>query len=297
MPCSQQYLLTLLREYAVEGGAPAGRDASRRLAVSGTKARHEADQHPATPYRMRRRGGTRRGDHQAGWTARHCGTVSRPISSRTVLISASSRSCSGTRSWTTPPSTPRSRPERCGHRDQPARQARHVPGRRDRTHRLRRCAPHSRSPTFSVLPARHYRATHAGHPEPSSAQGHVGDRAVPHGGYGRSCRGLRGLWPSADQVPITAAATGTAPAPGRRRTHLAGRARGQTCCRSDTSTSSSAFRPNSPTSPSTTRRSLAHDLLFRAASETMLTIAVDRCVTSSARASASPPCCTPGARR
>jgi integrase/recombinase XerD len=36
-----------------------------------------------------------------------------PISSRTALISASSRSCSGTRSWTTPPSTPRSRPERC----------------------------------------------------------------------------------------------------------------------------------------------------------------------------------------
>ena len=39
------------------------------------------------------------------------------------------------------------------HRDQPARQARHVPGRRDRTHRLRRCAPRSRSPTFSALPA------------------------------------------------------------------------------------------------------------------------------------------------
>jgi integrase/recombinase XerD len=36
-----------------------------------------------------------------------------PISWRMVLISASSRSCSGTRSWTIPPSTPRSRPERC----------------------------------------------------------------------------------------------------------------------------------------------------------------------------------------
>jgi integrase/recombinase XerD len=42
-----------------------------------------------------------------------CVTVSPPISSRTALIFVSSRSCSGTRSWRTPPSTPRSRPERC----------------------------------------------------------------------------------------------------------------------------------------------------------------------------------------
>jgi integrase/recombinase XerD len=37
-------------------------------------------------------------------------------------------------------------------RDQPARQARYVQDRRDRTRRLRRCAPRSRSPTSSVLP-------------------------------------------------------------------------------------------------------------------------------------------------
>ena len=51
----------------VEGRAPTGRDASRRLAVSGT-ARDEADQHPATPSH-RRRGGAGRGDRQAGRTA------------------------------------------------------------------------------------------------------------------------------------------------------------------------------------------------------------------------------------
>ena len=38
-------------------------------------------------------------------------------------------------------------------RDQPARQARHVPDRRDRPHRLRRCAPLSRSPISSGPPA------------------------------------------------------------------------------------------------------------------------------------------------
>ncbi len=51
----------------VEGRAATGRDASRWLAVSGT-ARHEANQHPAAPSH-RRRGGTGRGDHQAGRTA------------------------------------------------------------------------------------------------------------------------------------------------------------------------------------------------------------------------------------
>jgi hypothetical protein len=42
-------------------------------------------------------------------------------------------------------------------------------------------------------------------------------------------------------------------------------------------------------------KAVVYDLLFRAASETMLTIAADP--STSARGSASPPCSTPGARR
>ena len=75
------------------------------------------------------------------------------------------------------------------HRDQPARQARHVQGRRDRTRRLRRCAPRSRSPISSVPPARRYRASPCRTPEPSSAQGHVGDRALPHAALGGHVEG------------------------------------------------------------------------------------------------------------
>jgi integrase/recombinase XerD len=38
-------------------------------------------------------------------------------------------------------------------------------------------------------------------PEPSSAQGHVGDRALPQGGSGRSYRGLRGGDPTRKWTP------------------------------------------------------------------------------------------------
>jgi integrase/recombinase XerD len=59
-------LLTLLREWW-KVGRQQGVMHRAWLAVSGT-ARHEANQHPATPSH-RRRGGTGRGDHQAGRTA------------------------------------------------------------------------------------------------------------------------------------------------------------------------------------------------------------------------------------
>jgi len=113
--------------------------------------RDEADQHPATPSH-RRRGGTGGGDHKAGWTA-HAAPQFRHPSSR--------RRCRYPRhpgpAWAREAGQHRllhqGRDPNGAHRDQPARQAWHVQGWRDRTHRLKRCAPRSRWPTSSVLPA------------------------------------------------------------------------------------------------------------------------------------------------
>ena len=130
----------------------------------------EADQHPAAPSH-RRRGGTGRGDHQTGRTAHTCGTVSRPISWRTALISASSRACPGegrglarAREAGQHRLLHQGRDPNGAHRDQPARQARHVQGRRDRTHRLRRCAPRQRHPQGQCRP------------RPTTARGAAGSR-------------------------------------------------------------------------------------------------------------------------
>jgi len=49
------------------------------------------------------------------------------------------------------------------HRNEPARQARHVQDRRDRTRRLRRCAPRSKVADIFRAAGPAYRATHAGH--------------------------------------------------------------------------------------------------------------------------------------
>ena len=100
----------------------------------------------------------------------------------------------------------------------------------------------------SRVPGRPCRA-----PEPRPAQGHVGDRDLPHRRHGRSRRGLhrlRALAGRLQQLPQPALSQ----VPGRGRTHLAGRARGRPAARSATSTSCSPCRPRSPTSRSRTRR-------------------------------------------
>ena len=103
------------------------------------------------------------------------------------------------------------------HRDQPARQARHVQDRRDRTRRLRRCAPRSRSPTSSVPPGRI-----SGHPcrtpEPSAAQGHVHDQKFARRRWAVMWRPARTA--GIDALPITAAATRTATSARGRRAHV-----------------------------------------------------------------------------
>jgi hypothetical protein len=98
--------------------------------------------------------------------------------------SGSSTSCSGTPSSTTPPFTPRTRP------------GRFAPSRARSTNlaAAEPCAPQSRSPTSSALPAR-LPGRPCRTPEPHPAQGHVGDRELPHRGARRSPRSLRGPRP------------------------------------------------------------------------------------------------------
>ena len=87
------------------------------------------------------------------------------------------------------------------------------------------CAPRSRSPISSELKGR--LSCRSGRPpEPDPAQGHVGDRELPHGGTRRPRRCLRGLRAPAhrlQQLPQPALPQ----VPGRRCAHLAGRARGR----------------------------------------------------------------------
>ena len=95
----------------VEGRPATRRDAPQGLAVSRPACR-QANQHPAVAP-DRRRGGARGGHRQAGWDRIRCATASPRICWRTASTSASSRRCSATPSWTTPPSTPRWRRGRC----------------------------------------------------------------------------------------------------------------------------------------------------------------------------------------
>ena len=101
-------LLTLLREWWKVGhqqgvmhrdgwlfpGQHAMKPISTRNAIASSSMRHRPRRSPSGSDRTR------------------CGTVSPPICWRTASTSASSRFCSATPSWRTPPSTPRLRPER-----------------------------------------------------------------------------------------------------------------------------------------------------------------------------------------
>ena len=157
------------------------------------------------------------------------------------------------------------------HGDEPARQARPVQAGRDLARRLsrarldrgRRHLPRRRA----RLPGRPCRA-----PEPSPAQGHVGDRALPHRGPRRSRRGLRGLRPVAHRLqllpqPALPKCQGAA-----ARTWLAEREADllpvgyfHVVFTLPAEVADIAFQ----------NKALVYDLLFRAASETMLTIAAD----------------------
>ena len=138
------------------------------------------------------------------------------------------------------------------------------------------------------LPGRPCRA-----PEPAPAQGHVGDRALPHRGAGRSRRGLRGLRALADRLQLLPQPA-LSEVPGRGGAHLAGRARGRPAAgrllprrvhaagrgrRHRLPQQGGGLRPAVP-------GGVGDDADDRRRSRS-----------TSARASASPPCSTPGARR
>ncbi len=142
-------LLTLLREWWILGRQQGvmHRDGWLFSRTAG----HQADQHTAASPRCRR-GGTGSGDYQAGRTAHAAAQFCHP-------------SPRGRRRHPHHPGPTRAREARehrllhqgrdpnGARRDQPTRQARHVQHRGERTRRVRRCAPHSRSPTSSVPPA------------------------------------------------------------------------------------------------------------------------------------------------
>ena len=118
-----------------------------------------------------------------------------------------------------------------------------------------------------------YRAAHAGHVSLRPAQGHVGDRDTAARRRSAAMSRLARTAATAGS-PTTAAATATAPSVrGQPRVTGSPHAR-QTCCRSATSTWSSPCPPRSPTSRFHNKAAV-YDLLFRVASETMLTIAAD----------------------
>ena len=90
--------------------------------------------------------------------------------------------------------------------------------------------------------------------EPRPIEGHVGDPELPHRGARRPCRWLP-TTAATFGSPTILVATGivrSAKTPPRAPGSPSARS---TCCRSDTSMSSSRCRPGSPTSPGKTRRS------------------------------------------
>ena len=201
-----------------------------------------------------------------------CGTASPPICWRTARHPrhpGSARPCQARHHGPLHPGRDQHDPRR----DQPARQARHVQDRRDRTRRLTAVRAGARGRGY--LPC--CRARLSGHPcrprEPRPAQGHVGDRALPHGGARRSCRALRGLR-ATGASPTTPAATGTArSARARRRTEWLAEREAELL---PVPYFHVVFTlPGRIADIAYQNKAVVYDLLFKAAAETMLTIAAD----------------------
>ena len=109
--------------------------------------------------------------------------------------------------------------------------------------------------------------------QPRADEGDDGDRALPHGGARRPCRALRELLRTPSS-PTTPAATGIArSARARRRGNGSPSAR-PSCCRCRTFTWCSRCRP-AIADIAYQNKAVIYDLLFKASSETMLTIAAD----------------------
>ena len=160
-------------------------------------------------------------------------------------------------------------------RDQPARPARAAGRGETRTRRLAggRAPPEAGGRGHLPSPWRRLAASQCRACEPRPAQGDVGDRAtaarLPSAAMSSAARTA-----ATAGSPTTPAATAIAPsARARRRGTGLPRAR-PICCRSATSTWSSRCRPRSPPI-AYQNKAVVYDLLFRAAAETLLTIAAD----------------------
>ena len=201
--------------------------------------------------------------------------------------------CSGTPSSTPPRFMPASPPTRSHAVTSPLDRLRLFAEEQDRTPDAAAVSrPPWRSPISSIAMGRLARGP-CRSSEPRPAEGDVGDRDLPHRRPRRSCRGMRGLRPQPhrlQQLPQPALPQ----MPGRGGTGLAGRARGRSACRSATSTSCSPCRPRSPTSPSRTRR---WSTICCSAPRPRRCSRSPPIRSTSAPASASPPCSIPGARR
>jgi len=110
--------------------------------------------------------------------------------------------------------------------------------------------------------------------EPRPTQGDVGDRELPHGSARRPSRAARTRSAPTRRLPIILAATGIARSVRRQPLANGSLSVRPSYCRCRTSTSCSHYRPESPTSPITTRP-VIYDILFKASAETMITIAAD----------------------
>ena len=109
--------------------------------------------------------------------------------------------------------------------------------------------------------------------EPRPAEGDVGDRELPHGSARRPCRALRGLRAHADRLQLLPQPA-LPEVPGRRRARNGSpRARPSCCpCR----TIHVVFTLPAPIADiAYQNKAVVYDLLFKAAAETLLTIAAD----------------------
>ena len=182
-------------------------------------------------------------------------------------ISASSRFCSGTRSWQNTALHQGRDPN--GTAISPLDKL-DVPGRRGRTHRLRRCAFEA-ADIFRAASAPLIGATMPT-PEPSAAQGHVGDlrcRTAALGGHVEACGDC-----GHQRIAYNSCRNRHCPKCQGAAAHPAGRARLTWLPLDIMHVVFSIPAVKSPTSLSTTK--YCDDLLFRAASRSRATIAADR---------------------
>ena len=284
-------LLELLRAWWREGRRR-GLPAAGRLAVSRPQSGRAAVDPPAQPRRPRRRRGRR--DQEAG-VAAHAAAQLRHPPARTGHRHPRHPGAARPRQARHHGALHPRRQHHDPHRDQPARPARAADRREAETRSVAggRAPPeaggrrHLPSPWGRLAPGQ-CRAC-----EPGSAPGDVGDRAMPLGRRSAAMSSAARTAATAGS-PTTLVATAIAPSVRARRHRTGSPPARPICCRSAISTSSSPCRPRSPRSPTRTRR---WSTTCCSAPRPRRCSPSPPIPSTSALASAPPPCSTAGARR